>query len=326
MKKEEIKMYKIDSTIQNILKQEIELPESYKKTIKNTIQKCTQQSKNSETEIKKYKILNTIKKIGITAIIGASTITVYAATTNNLPFQEMGLMKLSQNYDENAVEINKTIENEYTKVTLETMSGDGSYIILEYRINLKDKAINEYGNISYNDAMGYSLWLAETSLVNSKEITNKLQEITKISETEFICTQVLNIMDIKDENLNLIVNMDELVLNSKISKPINLGKKLQINMNLKNNDQNNFTPQEKVIDENNKIIINNVGNTKFETYISAQKIIENITYKEFKKLNPLKYNSFIVKNENGEEITYLIRNEDWAGKYLYVKKCKWRIN
>ena len=314
-------MYKIDSTIQNILKQEIELPESYKKTIKNTIQKCTQQSKNSETEIKKYKILNTIKKIGITAIIGASTITVYAVTTNNLPFQEMGLMKLSQNYDANAVEINKTIENEYTKVTLETMSGDGSYIILEYRINLKDKAINEYGNINYNDAMGYSLWLAETSLVNSKEITNKLQEITKISETEFICTQVLNIMDIKDENLNLIVNMDELVLNSKISKPINLGKKLQINMNLKNNDQNNFTPQEKVIDENNKIIIDNVGNTKFETYISAQKIIENITYKEFKKLNPLKYNSFIVTNENGDEIPYLIRNEDWAGKYLYVKNA-----
>ena len=47
-------------------------------------------------------------------------------------------------------------------------------------------------------------------------------------------------------------------------------------MNLKDKQRNDFIIQEQKIGENDKIVINSVGNTKFETYITAQKITENI--------------------------------------------------
>lgn len=312
-------MYNLDDVIQDKIKQKIDLPESYQKTVQNCIQNCIQNNTNYEKNIKQHKLLNLLRKIGISAIIGASTITVYAATTNNLPFINMGLIKLGDNYDENSIEVNKSIENEYTKITLESMAGDGAYVILEYRINLKEKAINEYGNVNYNDATGYNLWISNDSLVNSEEINNKLQEISKISDTEFICVEVLNIMDIKEENLNLTINMNNLIINGDMYNPIKINKSLQLDMKIDNTNKTEFTAQERVLDDNNKIIMNNVGNTKFATYITIQKITENMTYKEFEDLNPWKYNSFIITDENGEEISFTIRSGDWAGKYLYVK-------
>ena len=312
-------MYNLDDVIQDKIKQKIDLPESYQKTVQNCIQNCIQNNSNYEKNIKQHKLLNLLRKIGISAIIGASTITVYATTTNNLPFMNMGLIKLGDNYDENSIEVNKSIENEYTKITLESMAGDGAYVILEYRINLKEKAINEYGNVNYNDATGYNLWISDDSLVNSEEINNKLQEISKISDTEFICVEVLNIMDIKEENFNLTINMNNLIINGDMYNPIKINKSLQLDMKIDNTNKTEFTAQERVLDDNNKIIMNNVGNTKFATYITIQKITENMTYKEFEDLNPWKYNSFIITDENGEEISFTIRSGDWAGKYLYVK-------
>lgn len=172
-------MQNIDDIIKYKIKQEIDLPNNYKETVKNTVQKCTQNQKDYTKKIRKYKILNFLRKIGISALVGASTITVYSATTNNLPFINMGLMKVGENFEENSIEVNKSIENEYVKITLESLAGDNAYIILEYRINLKEKAISEFGNVKYSDAMGYSLWISDNILVNSNEITNKIQEIHK---------------------------------------------------------------------------------------------------------------------------------------------------
>ena len=53
----------------------------------------------------------------------------------------MGFMKMSEKYEESLVSINKSIENEYCNITLESMAGDKSYIIAQYKINLKDKMI-----------------------------------------------------------------------------------------------------------------------------------------------------------------------------------------
>ena len=312
-------MQNIDDIIKYKIKQEIDLPNNYKETVKNTVQKCTKNQKDYTKKIRKYKILNFLRKIGISALVGASTITVYSATTNNLPFTNMGLMKVGENFEENSIEVNKSIENEYVKITLESLAGDNAYIILEYRINLKEKAISEFGNVEYSDAMGYSLWISDNILVNSNEITNKIQEISKISDTEFVYVEVLNIMDIAEEDLKLEINMNNFIINSDMTNKIKLNKSLQFDVKINTKDKTEFIPQERILDEKNKIVINNVGNTQFATYITLQKITENMTYKEFKKLNPWKYNSFIVTDENGEEISFSIHYADFSGKYYYVK-------
>lgn len=312
-------MQNIDDIIKYKVKQEIDLPNNYKETVKNTVQKCTQNQKDYTKKIRKYKILNFLRKIGISALVGASTITVYSATTNNLPFINMGLMKVGENFEENSIEVNKSIENEYVKIILESLAGDNAYIILEYRINLKEKAISEFGNVKYSDAMGYSLWISDNILVNSNEITNKIQEISKISDTEFVYVEVLNIMDIAEENLKLEINMNNLIINSDMTNKITLNKSLQFDVKINTKDKTEFIQQERILDEKNKIVINNVGNTQFATYITLQKITENMTYKEFKELNPWKYNSFIVTDENGEEISFSIHYAVSAGEYYYVK-------
>ena len=49
-------MQNIDDIIKYKIKQEIDLPNNYKETVKNTVQKCTQNQKDYTKKIRKYKI------------------------------------------------------------------------------------------------------------------------------------------------------------------------------------------------------------------------------------------------------------------------------
>ena len=304
-------MNDFDKEIKKIMKKEVNLSEDFKDSIRETINNCTHKPKKEHT------LINLIKKIVATILLGASTITVYAVTTRNIDFSKLGLNKLNNNYNESIVEMNQSVENEYAKITLDSMAGDESYIIAGFRINIKDKAINEYGEVKYTEVTGDDIGISNNVFINSEKITNKTSNITKISNREFIYTQIINIMNFKEETLNIKFNIANLYINN--SKGLKIGKIIEIKMNLKDKQRNDFSIQEQKIGENDKIVINSVGNTKFETYITAQKITENITYKEFNSRDKYKYNNFIVTNENDEEILYSIRNGEWAGKYLYVK-------
>lgn len=312
-------MNDFDKKIKKIVTKEIELPEDFKSSVRSTIEKI----QNSETSKKQnnnkvgHKFFKLLKKIITAILIGASTITVYATTTKNLNFSKLGLMKLDKNYSESIVEMNESIENDYAKITLNSMAGDESYIITEYRINLKDKAINEYGEVNYRDAWGYDLWISNDVFVNSEKITNITSNVTKFSNREFIFTEIINIMNFNEKDLDVKIHIGSIHINN--SNDIKIGKVIELKMNLKDEIKNEFAIQEQNVGTNDKIIINSVGNTKFETYITAQKITENITYKEFKSRDDYKYNSFIVTNENDEEIPYTIKGSVWAGEYLYIK-------
>ena len=315
-------MNDLDKEIKKVITKEITLSEDFKSSVRNTIEDCFQNSKTTRKRLAnqntvEHKIFNVIKKIITAILIGASTITVYAATTRNFDFSRLGLMKLDENYNESIVEMNQSVENDYAKITLNSMAGDESYIITEYRINLKDTAINEYGEVDYWDSVGYRLWISTDVFVDSNKITNKTSNVTKISNREFVYTEIINIMNFNEKNLDIKIHIGSFNINN--SDNIKIGKIIELKMNLKDEIKKEFIAQEQKISTNDKVIINSVGNTKFETYITAQKITENITYKEFKSRDAYKYNSFIVTNENDEEIPYTIRGSVWAGKYLYIK-------
>lgn len=320
-------MNDFDKQIKKVMTKEVEVSEDFKNVVRSTIEKI----QNSETSRKRnknnigHRFFSVIKKMITAILIGASTITVYAVTTRNFDFSRLGLMKLDENYNESIVEMEESVENDYAKITLNSMAGDESYIITEYRINLKDKAINEYGEVDYWDSVGYRLWISTNVFINSNKITNISSNVTKISDREFVYSQIINIMDFDEKNLDIKIHMNSFFINKE---NIKLGKVIELKMNLKDEIKNEFAIQEKEIGSNDKLVISGVGNTKFETYITVQKITENITYKEFDSRDDYTYNSFIVTDENDKEILYTIRGSVWAGEYLYIKdeNGNWRLS
>ena len=311
-------MNDFDKEIKKVITKEVELSDDFKNSIRNTIETI----QNSETSRKRKKnkvgnrFVSIIKKMITAILIGASTITVYAVTTRDFNFGKLGLNKLDENYNDSIVEMEESIENEYLKITLNSMAGDESYVITEYRINLKDKAISELGGVDYTDERGYDLWIGTNVFVNQNKIGNITSNVTKISDRDFVYSQVINIMDFNEKNLDIKIHIDSIQINNWFES---LGKVLELKMNLKDEVKKDIAIQEKDIGNNDKLVISGVGNTKFETYITVQKITENITYKEFDSRDKYTYNSFIVTDENDKEILYSIRGSVWAGEYLYIK-------
>ena len=277
------------------------MPNEYINMINKTLEKCAQ---TKTIKNHKNKILEIIRNILIALIVGASTLTVYATANKNLPLMKMGLIKAEENYAENASIINKTIENDYATITIESMSGDDAYVIIDYKIVLKDKAIQEYGNVSYDNAFEEGISLYTTVFSNSEKIEKINSKSSKISETEFNYVQVINVMNLKEIS-NLEIYINSLCINLDWRNPIEVNKIINIELSSSKNKKT-FKEIEQKIDENRSVIITNVENTKFETYITAQIVTKDLTYKEYSEKNPLKYNSFIITNQNGEEISYIV--------------------
>lgn len=189
---------------------------------------------------------------------------------------------------------------------------------------VQETIIKAYSSIKkLKDEKYFKTWIIrilinECNNIYKKKKVNKIEEynenVIKEADSDMINTKI--------NNLDFFILIDKLNEDEKIVVVLFYLEEYstkQLDMKIDNTDKTEFTAQERVLDDNNKIIMNNVGNTKFATYITIQKITENMTYKEFEDLNPWKYNSFIITDENGEEISFTIRSGDWAGKYLYVK-------
>ena len=175
--------------------------------------KCTEteKSKFENNKIKNKTKLNRFQKVATFIIVGTLSITAYAGISKNLNMEKMGFLKLSQNYENSLVEINKSIENEYCNITLESMAGDKAYIIAEYKIKLKDKAFEKMTKpIEKIGKMGYDLHVSEKVLVNSREITNVSEYVDKVSDNEYVYTQVINIMDENTNHLNLEIEIEDI--------------------------------------------------------------------------------------------------------------------
>ena len=109
--------------------------EKKRKYFKDSIYLKYENLKNSEITENKFenrsKKMNKLQKVAAVIIVGTMSLTAYAGITGNINLEKMGFMKLSENYEETLVPINKSIENEYCDITLEKMAGDKAYIIVE---------------------------------------------------------------------------------------------------------------------------------------------------------------------------------------------------
>lgn len=278
-----------------------------------------------EIKPKKKHGLISLQKVATVLIVGTLSVTAYAGISGNINMEKMGFLKLSENYESSRTEVNKSIENEYCNITLESMAGDKAYIIAEYKIKLKDKAFEKMTKpIEYIEGFGYDLNVGEKVSVNSKEITNVKEYIDKISENEYVYTQVINIMDVNKNNLNLEITIDEISsgtihgFENGDNEAIKIGKTIKSEVELNGNENESVISEQK-IDDHTKVIIKKIANTKFQTFITAKKIVDGITYEEYNE-NPMQYTSFLVTDENDNSISKIIYDGNTAGKKIYVNE------
>ena len=165
--------------------------------------------KKDKKEWRKYfmkkKILQTVATLIVIFTFG---MTVYAGVTGNLNFKNMGLLKVSENFEDKKVEVKKTIENDYVKIVIENVARDSAYLIVEYRIFPKEKAIQEMGEVECDKDLGYKIGIAKKIWINEQKPGLSNSTIEKISDEEYKCSQVINIMNFDEKTIHLKIWLD----------------------------------------------------------------------------------------------------------------------
>lgn len=242
------------------------------------------------------------------------------ATKGKIDFSKLGFLKADENYSDNATIVNKNIENEYMTMTLESIGGDNSYIITEYTIKFKDKAIQEFEQIKYDTNTGYNIGIVNKVSINSNEANiSVINKFNKISDSEYQYIQIINVMNIEEKDINLDIYLDTFYVGTSIntaSNKVYIDKKISTKISRQENK--NFEPKEQILDSNNKAIIKDIENTKFETFIKGEYITEGITWKEYQNQN-IGYRSFIVSTEDGEKIQSTIYHGSETNINRYIK-------
>lgn len=272
---------------------------------------------------KKRYVLSKLQKVAVVIIVGMVSLSASAQISGNFNFEKIGLLKLSQNYDESKIDIEKTIELENCDITLNSMAGDASYIVAEYTVKFKNDILSTMTPIEKDDISGYRLSFDKKIIINLEEVTNVIERAEKVSENEYIITQIINVMEIEDNNINLEINLDRIYIGGKYittdENAIRIGKKIEAKVELDVDINKNVIAETKV-DEHTKIIVEKIANTKFQTYITFKKVTQDITMEEYEKENPMEYNSFIISTKDDEVLPYVVYDSNTAGEETYTKE------
>lgn len=249
-------------------------------------------------EWRKYFMKKKILQIVATLIaIFAFGMTVHAGVTGNLNFKNMGLLKVSENFEDKKIAVKKTIENDYVKIVIEDIARDSAYLIVEYRIFPKEKALKEMGKVEYDKDLGYKIGIANKIWINEQipELSNST--IEKISDEEYKCSQVINVMNFDENTIHLKLWLDNFYIGMYSVK---INKMVEIDVTVDNIDSQKNIIKEQKIDKNTKVVLEKVENSSFETYIRLKRITENITWKEYNE--NIEYYSFKVASDENDTI------------------------
>ena len=206
----------------------------------------------------KKRILQTFATL---IVIFTCGITVYAGIKGSSNFKDMGLLKVSENFEEKKIEVNKTIENEYVKIEITDVARDSAYLIVEYDIFPKEKAIEKMGKIEYDSTLGYMLGISARSWINEKTPEREEASIEKISEEKYRCSYVINVMNFDDETLHLRLWFNNFYIGSYTHKEgVKINKMFEIEVKSNNQTNENTIYQEQELDKNTvRVLVFNTG-------------------------------------------------------------------
>lgn len=311
-----------DEKLRAIMKKDIKLSNEYEISVENAIENAESQ-KNYKNNHKFLKFAQRFVAVIVISVLGA---TAYAASTGKLnlglDLSNIGHSKVSKNYENNASLIDKKIETDYYTINLESVSGDSAYLILEYKIKFKENVLSEISGIEYDSVHGYYLDISGDITINDDKISGR-RYVNKLSESEYLYVQMIDLMEIDTTEINLKIWLDQISINNENKEWGKIGKEIKTTVTLENTDLT-ANLQEQVLDENQKVVINRISNSPYETYITATIITENMTMEEYYKKytgsyeEGTKYESFIVQDENGQKLQAIVYDGNTAGINYYI--------
>ncbi len=310
-------MNKFEDNLKIIAKQNINIPNEYEKSVKEALKYVSNidTTNNKKENIKeKKKFTNYLSKVAVIILMFSIGLTVYANISGHLNLQGLGLNKLSSNYQENKVDINKVIENDYLKLSINNIARDSAYIILEYNLELKEKTMNEIGEITYSEMLEYSIWLDCNISLNGDEAPFGIKHLEKISDTEYSYYQIIYAMTNDSEKIDLKIWYHSLV-NSNSGTEIPINEMLEISSKIENSEDT-FEKQEQKLSDGSTIILDKILNTNFQTFAIVKRIIENVSWKEYNS-NPYQDINFIATDTENNVIQYLTYKSEGTEKTYY---------
>jgi len=303
-----------DNDIDDLLKlsslQEVQIPEKVDLRIEETLEKC------KRTKYKRFGFKKLIATLTALATVAASGAVVYAGVTGKLNFNigNTGNQKIDKNYNEVATGVGKTIDNEYMTLTLESMAADPAYLIFEYDIKFKEKAMDEIGEVTCDDMGKYNITLySETTINNQKKeatSSNKQDSIQKISDNEFKLVEIYSIANIPENEMNVTKKMKSLVVyeNSPYTVRLNVDISQTMTAQVKFENKEHKILAQTVLSNGSTLYIEKVSNSMFENYVLARTVSETKEYEEFWSKESQfmfeDYVSFAICDEAGTPVNF----------------------
>lgn len=304
-----------DKILKDSINEQIKAPEKLKNRIRQEIRQMDKKKK-------KTTLVKTMQGIAAVVVVGILSVTSYAAVTGNLSLQNMGFLKASKNYSENAVEVNKVIENKYLKYTLNNVACDNTYLITESTIDLKDYAIEQYGEVKYDEkTKNYIISIDLNTFVNNEKIYPWGTDIQKVGDKEYKFVEIYDVSDIQEKDLNFELDILSVRLNSENEieanqaddtiddvftevKSISIMQEISMDIKREESRKKKFKEISQTVG-NKTIVVKEAANTNFSTIIKASIITEE-SYDEYSKNEDeiLDYNNFLVTQGNGDDISY----------------------
>lgn len=313
-------MNNFEEKLKYISKKDFDVPESYENSVNDALKYVSNMQTTSRRIEKKKenRFIGFMQKVAAVILIGTLSVTVYAGITGNLSFEKMGLKKLSQNYEENKVTLNEKIDNEYFTISLENIARDSAYVIIEYKINLKEKALNELKEITYNDNIGYTIGIANTIELNGEKNPFYITHTEKESDTEYSYYQIIYAMANDQENMNLKIWLDYLWIEDYGNEIKQIDEIFEINSKIDNLEEFNVDKQKQVLDDGSTLILDKVLNTNFQTFVRVKREIKNIPYEDYGNSNFMQHKSFLITDKNNNLIPYRTYISDVIGTNYYL--------
>ena len=313
-------MNNFEEKLKYISQKDFDVPENYEKFVNDALNYISNMQTTSRRIEKKKenRFMSFMQKVASVILIGTLSVTVYAGITGNLSFEKMGLKKLSQNYEENKVALNEKIDSEYFTISLENIARDSAYVILEYKINLKEKALSEFKEITYNNETGYTIGLGSFIELNGEKNPFYIDYTEKESDTVYSYYQIIHAMANDSEAMNLRIWLDCLWTEDSMNEAVQIDEIFEISSKIDNVKELNIEEQKQVLDDGSVLILDKVLNTNFQTFVRVKREINNITYEDFGKNNNLQYKSFLITDNEDNLIPYRTYMSDIIGRKYYL--------
>lgn len=253
--------------------------------------------------------------------LSVGSVGAYMAITGNSLLSILGLEKASVNYENESVAIsdqyNTVIENEYTKIKLEKIACDETFLILEYNVKIKDTAITGIQNKDENfiTRTGYNygqetnsinLGFSENIYVNGEYVKcySCIAQKIEDSENEYKFYDIINLMEIDENNLKVSVQILALRFDGYQFMVTDANNNYLLNLTRNPNNNDKFESIS-FKNDNEEVIVKNVMNTSFASYVTVDVNVSNISSE-----NCINNINFISKNSNNEEIeSYVFLNK-----------------